>query len=195
MTFTHYIETETNKYKKEWLNKIISDVRQRIKLHLKGNRDEELEKELKHKKTTIMADDTCIERFMHGILKVDELAQALFEPSTRNIPKDKFVIDYLEDKNVDLEVLPSKTKADRFGLHQSLKNIRCKGHKIELAVWSSAGNDAAVGNKFVKIKKKIYKTPTILIVEGPKVKQNHLNPLKRKNNLIVMNIEEFIKWS
>ena len=195
MTFTHYIEIETNKYKKEWLNKIISDVRQRIKSHLKGNRDEELEKELKHKKTTIMADDTCIERFMHGILKVDELAQALYEPSTRNVPKDKFVIDYLKDKGVNLKVEKPTSKSSTFGLHQSLKNIEYKGHKVELAVWGNSGNDAAVGNRFKNIKKKIYKTPTVLIVEGPKVKQNHLDPLKRKNNLIVMNIEEFIKWS
>ena len=195
MTFTNYIETKTTKYKREWLNSIIFNKRQKIKSHLEGNMDRELLDELTLKQETIMNDSDTIERFMNGILKIDVLAQALYEPSTRNIPKDKFVIDYLKDKGVNLKVEKPTSKASTFGLHQSLKNIEYKGHKVELAVWGNSGNDAAVGNRFKNIKKKIYKTPTVLIVEGPKVKQNHLDPLKRKNNLIVMNIEEFIKWS
>ena len=39
MTFTDYIESETTKYKREWLNSIIFDIRQRIKSHLEGNMD------------------------------------------------------------------------------------------------------------------------------------------------------------
>ena len=194
MTFTHYIESETTKYKREWLNSIIYDVRQRIKSHLEGDMDRELYDELKLKQKTIMNKSATIKRFMSGILNEDIIADALYEPSTRNIPKDKFVIDYLKDKGVNLKVEKSTSKASTFGLHQSLKNIEYKGHKVELAVWGSSGNDAAIGNRFKNIKKKIYKTPTILIVEGPKVKQRHLDSLKRKNNLTVMNIEQVIGW-
>ena len=194
MTFTDYIESETTKYKREWLNSIIFDIRQRIKSHLEGNMDRELYDELKLKQKTIMNKSATIKRFMSGILNEDIIADALYEPSTRNIPKDKFVIDYLKDKGVNLKVKKSTSKASTFGLHQSLKNIEYKGHKVELAVWGSSGNDAAIGNRFKNIKKKIYKTPTILIVEGPKVKQRHLDSLKRKNNLTVMNIEQVIGW-
>tara|TARA_B110000977_G_C10903849_1_gene426452 strand:+ start:181 stop:765 length:585 start_codon:yes stop_codon:yes gene_type:complete len=194
MTFTHYIESETTKYKREWLNSIISDVRQRIKSHLEGDMDRELYDELKLKQKTIMNKSATIKRFMSGILNEDIIADALYEPSTRNIPKDKFVIDYLKDKGVNLKVEKSTSKASTFGLHQSLKNIEYKGHKVELAVWGNSGNDAAIGNRFKNIKKKIYKTPTVLIVEGPKVKQRHLDSLKRKNNLTVMNIEQVIGW-
>tara|TARA_R110000796_G_scaffold35169_1_gene90633 strand:+ start:152 stop:748 length:597 start_codon:yes stop_codon:yes gene_type:complete len=195
MTFTDYIESETTKYKREWLNSIIFDIRQRIKSHLEGNMDKELLDELTLKQETIMNDSDTIERFMNGILKIDVLAQALYEPSTRNVPKDKFVIDYLKDKGVNLKIEKPTSKASTFGLHQSLKNIKCKGHKIELAVWSNKGNDAQVNNKFNKLSRDIYKTPTALIVDGPKVKQRHLDTLKRKRNLNVMNIEEFIEWS
>jgi len=195
MTFTNYIETQTTDYKRKWLNSIISDVRQKIKSHLEGNMDRELLDELKLKQKTIMNESATIKRFMSGILNEDIIADALYEPSTRNIPKDKFVIDYLKDKGVNLKVEKPTSKASTFGLHQSLKNIEYKGHKIELAVWGSSSNDASIGNRFNNIKKKIYKTPTILIVEGPKVKQRHLDSLKRKNNLKVMNIEQIIEWS
>lgn len=195
MTFTNYIETETTTYKKEWLNSIISDIRQRIKSHLEGNMDRELLDELTLKQETIMNDSDTIERFMNGILKIDVLAQALYEPSTRNVPKDKFVIDYLKDKGVNLEIKTPTNKSSTFGLHQSLKNIECKGQKIKLAVWSNKGNDAQVNNKFDKLSRSVYKNPTILIVDGPKVKQKHLDTLKRKRNLNVMNIEQFIEWA
>ena len=195
MTFTNYIETQTTDYKRKWLNSIISDVRQKIKSHLEGNMDRELLDELKLKQKTIMNESATIKRFMSGILNEDIIADALYEPNTRNIPKDKFVIDYLKDKGVNLKVEKPTNKASTFGLHQSLKNIKYKEHKIELAVWGSSSNDAAIGNKFNNIKKKIYKTPTILVVEGPKVKQRHLDSLKRKNNLKVMNIEQIIEWS
>ena len=195
MTFTNYIETETTTYKKEWLNSIISDIRQRIKSHLGGNMNRELLDELTQKQKTIMNDSDTIERFMNGILKIDVLAQALYEPNTRNVPKDKFVIDYLKDKGVNLKVEKSTNKASTFGMNQSPKNIEYKGHKVELAVWSSSGNDAAIGNRFKNINKKLYKTPTVLVVEGLRVKQRHLDMLKRKKNLKVMNIEQVIEWS
>lgn len=194
MTFRDYIETETVTYKKKWLDTIIFDVRQRIKSHLEGNMDKELLDELTLKQETIMNDSDTIERFMNGILKIDILAQALYEPSTRNVPKDKFVIDYLKDKGVNLKIEKPTGKESTFGLHQSLKNIKYKGYKIKLAIWSNKGNDAQVNNKFNKLSRDTYKTPTLLIVDGPKVKQRHLSLLKRKSNLNVMNIEEFIKW-
>ena len=195
MTFTQYIEDKTINYKREWLDNTILGVRERIESHLNGNRDRKLEDEMVEKRKIIMADKSdTIERFMNGILKVDLLAKALYEPNTRNIPKDKFVIDFLEDKGVVLEVGLPKGKESAFGLHQSLKNVKCKEHRIEFAIWSNKGNDAAIGNKFKSLKMKLFTSPTILIVEGPKVKQRHLDSLKRKKNLKVMNIEQFIKW-
>ena len=195
MTFIQYIEDKTMDYKREWLDNTILEVRERIESHLNGNRDRKLEDEMVEKRKTIMADQSdTIERFMNGILKVDLLAKALYEPNTRNIPKDKFVIDFLEDKGVVLEVGLPKGKESAFGLHQSLKNIKCKGYSIEFAIWSNKSNDAGISNKFKSLKMKLFTSPTILIVEGPKVKQRHLDSLKGKKNLKVMNIEQFIKW-
>ena len=71
MTFTHYIESETTKYKREWLNSIISDVRQRIKSHLEGDMDRELYDELKLKQKTIMNKSATIKRFI--FLKISSL--------------------------------------------------------------------------------------------------------------------------
>jgi hypothetical protein len=196
MTFTQYIENKTIDYKREWLDNTILKIRKRIESHLNGNRDRKLEEEMVQKRKTIMADQSdTIERFMNGILKVDLLAKALYEPNTRNIPKDKFVIDYLEDKGVVLEVGLNKGKEATFGLHQSLKNIKCKEYSIEFAIWSNKSNDAGISNKFKSLKRKLFTSPTILVVEGPKVKQKHLDSLKIKRNLKVMNIEKFIEWS
>ncbi len=196
MTFTQYIENKTIDYKREWLDNTILKIRKRIESHLNGNRDRKLEEEMVQKRKTIMADQSdTIERFMNGILKVDLLAKALYEPNTRNIPKDKFVIDYLEDKGVVLEVGLNKGKEATFGLHQSLKNIKCKEYSIEFAIWSNKSNDAGISNKFKSLKRKLFTSPTILVVEGPKVKQKHLDSLKRKRNLKVMNVEKFIEWS
>jgi|TARA_B110000977_G_scaffold74546_1_gene100791 hypothetical protein len=196
MEFTQYIEEQTVKYKKKWLNNIISEVRQRITSHLEGNEDKKLFDELTLKQKTIMNNGVdTIERFMNGILKLDVLAQALYEPNTRNVPKDKFVIEYLEDKGINLNPKGSNTTSNNFGLHQSLKNIEYKEHNIEFAIWSNKSNDAGISNKFISLKKKTFKTPTILVVEGPKVKPNHLDSLNNKKHLKVMNIEQFIKWA
>jgi hypothetical protein len=193
MIFTDYIETSTNDYRKKWLDRLINEYRIRIESHLGGNRDKDLEKELEKKQTTIMNTDT-IDRFMNGILKVDMIAQAIFEPNTRNVPKDIMLIEYLKENNVELEIIPNNNKSSNFGPHASIKSLKYNNYKIETAIWSSKSNDAGVYNKFRKIKTKTYKNPTILIADGPKIKKEYLESTKNINNLQIMNVEQFIKW-
>ena len=193
MTFTDYIETSTNDYRKKWLDRLINEYRIRIESHLGGNRDKDLEKELEKKQATIMNTDT-IDRFMMGILKVDIIAQAVFEPNTRNVPKDMMLIEYLKENNVELEIIPNTSKSSNFGPHASIKGLKYGSYKIETAIWSSKSNDAGVYNKFGKIKKRTYKNPTILIADGPKIKDEYLESTKGIHNLKVMNVEQFIKW-
>ena len=195
MTFTDYIENTTNDYRKKWLDKLIKGYRNRIINHLKGERDRELEKELEKKKSTIMNTEDTLERFMNGILKVDMIAQAIFEPNTRNVPKDMMLIEYLKNNNVSLTIIPNTSKSSNFGDHSYIKTLQFNNFKIETAIWSSKSNDAGVYNKFRKLKKKTYKHPTILIADGPKIKKEYLDSLKNINNLQVLNVEEFIKWA
>jgi len=194
MIFIDYIETNTNDYRKKWLDKLIAEYRIRIKSHLEGNRDKDLEKELEKKKSTIMNTEDTLERFMNGILKVDMIAQAIFEPNTRNVPKDMMLIEYLRENNVELEIIPNTSKSANFGSHASIKGLKYNNYKIETAIWSSKSNDAGVYNKFRKIKNKTYKNPTILIADGPKIKDEYLESTKDIYNLKVMNVDQFIKW-
>ena len=194
MIFTDYIEFNTNDYRKKWLDNLILEYRNRIKFHLKCNRDKDLEKELEKKKSTIMNTEDTLERFMNGILKVDMIAQALFEPNTRNVPKDMMLLEYLKENNIELEVIPNNSKSSNFAPHASIKGLKYNNYKIETAIWSSKSNDAGVYNKFRKIKTKTYKNPTILIADGPKIKKEYLESTKNINNLQIMNVEQFIKW-
>jgi|TARA_R110000796_G_scaffold224432_1_gene340756 hypothetical protein len=195
MIFTEYLEKETEKYRKEWLNKLITNYRTRIKLHLGGEEDKDLEKEIQKKQSAIMNTEDTPNRFMMGILKVDIIAQALFEPNTRNVPKLNMLNKYLKDKGVVLDITPNKGQSSYFGPHSSIKGLGYKGYKIETAIWSKSSNDAGVYNKFRKIKNTKYPNPTILIADGPKIKQIYLDSIKEINNLQVMNTTEFIKWA
>jgi len=194
MLFTEYLNKETEKYRKEWLNKVITNYRTRIKLHLGGNEDKDLEKELSKKQSAIMNTEDTLNRFMMGILKVDMLAQALFEPNTRNVPKLNMFNKYLKDNGVVLDIIPNKGQSLHFGPHFSIKGLEYKEYKIETAIWSKSSNDAGVYNKFRKIKNTKYSNPTILIADGPRIKQTYLDSIKGINNLQVMNTTEFIKW-
>lgn len=179
MTFTEYVEEKTNVYRKNWLNQVIQDYRIRIQSHLDGKRDKKLEKELEKKKDTIMNTEDTLERFMNGILKVDMIAQAIFEPNTRNVPKDVMVVEYLKNYEIKLDV----------------EKLEYNGFELKLAIWSGKSNDAGVYSKFRKLKNTKYNKPTILITDGPKIKQEYLEDLKEIHNLKVMNIEQFIKWT
>jgi len=194
MTFIDYIEFNTNDYRKKWLDKLILEFRTRIISHLDGNRDRDLEKELEKKKSTIMNTEDTLERFMNGILKIDMIAQAIFEPNTRNVPKDIMLIEYLKKNNVELEIIPNTGKSSNFGSHASIKELKYNNYKIETAIWSSKSNDAGVYNKFRKVKNKKYKNPTILIADGPKIKTEYLESVKNIHNLQIMNVNQFIKW-
>ena len=194
MIFIEYLEKETEKYRKEWLDNVITNYRTRIKLHLDGNRDKDLEKELSKKQSAIMNTEDTLNRFMMGILKIDIIAQALFEPNTRNVPKLNMLNKYLKDNGVVLDIIPNKDQSSHFGSHRSIKGLECRGFKIENAIWSKSSNDAGVYNKFRKIKNTKYTNPTILIAEGPRIKQTYLDSIKGINNLQVMNTTEFIKW-
>ena len=114
MIFTEYLEKETEKYRKEWLNKLITNYRTRIKLHLGGEEDKDLEKEIQKKQSAIMNTEDTPNRFMMGILKVDIIAQALFEPNTRNVPKLNMLNKYLKDKGVVLDITPNKGQSSYF---------------------------------------------------------------------------------
>ena len=181
-TLHEYINEETPKYRKKWLGEIISSYRKRIKLYLDGQMDKNLLDELRKKQDTIMNTEDTIERFMMGILKEDMIAQALFEPSTRIVAKEKMFIEYLKEKNINLDI-------------KSSQNIKYKGYSIKVGIWGSATNDATVNNKFMNARRKTYKTPTIFVVDGPKVKQEQIELLKGINNLKVMKGGEFIEWA
>ena len=114
MTFTEYLDKETEKYRKEWLNKVITNYRTRIKLHLDGKEDKDLERELLKKQSAIMNTEDTLNRFMVGILKVDIVAQALFEPNTRNVPKLNMLNKYLKNNGVVLDITPNKGQSSYF---------------------------------------------------------------------------------
>lgn len=194
MTFADYIETSTTSFRKKWLEDIISNYRKRIELHLGGNRDRDLEKELSKKQDTIMNTEDTLERFMNGILKENMIAQAIFEPNTRNVPKDKMLLEYLKSKKVFLNIIPNKGQSSYFGEHKQIKKIKLDNFEIISAIWSSKSNDAGVSNKISKISKKVFKNKTILIADGPKIRKEHLDKLKNVNNLQVMNVENFIEF-
>ena len=194
MTFIDYIETSTTSFRKKWLEDIISNYRKRIKLHLEGNRDRALEKELSKKQDTIMNTEDTLERFMNGILKENMIAQAIFEPNTRNVPKDKMLLEYLKSKKVFLNIIPNKGQSSYFGEHKQIKKIKLDNFEIISAIWSSKSNDAGVSSKISKISKKVFKNKTILIADGPKIRKEHLDKLKNVNNLQVMNVEKFIEF-
>ena len=69
-----------------------------------------------------------------------------------------------------------------------------KGYNVESAIWSQKSNIAGVLNRFNKIKETTYKNPTILIVEGPKVKTEYIESISNIPNLKVMNINQFVEW-
>lgn len=194
MTFTDYIETSTTSFRKKWLEDIISNYRKRIELHLEGNRDRALEKELSKKQDTIMNTEDTLERFMNGILKENMIAQAIFEPNTRNVPKDKMLLEYLKSKKVFLNIIPNEGQSSYFGEHKQIKKIKLDNFEIISAIWSSKSNDAGVSSKISKISKKVFKNKTILIADGPKIRKEHLDKLKNVNNLQVMNVEKFIEF-
>jgi len=194
MTFADYIETSTTSFRKKWLEDIISNYRKRIELHLGGNRDRDLEKELSKKQDTIMNTEDTLERFMNGILKENMIAQAIFEPNTRNVPKDKMLLEYLKSKKVFLNIIPNEGQSSYFGEHKQIKKIKLNDFEIISAIWSSKSNDAGVSNKISKISKKVFKNKTILIADGPKIRKEHLDKLKNVNNLQVMNVENFIEF-
>ena len=179
--FTQYIETQTQAYRKKWLNKVIQEYRSRISNHLKGERDLELEKYLLKKKETIMNDTDTLNKFMRGILQVDIIAQALFEPNTRNVPKEHMLVDYLQNQEVEISVEELLTQY--------------KEHQIELAIWSDKSNEAGVVNRFRKLSNQDFQSPCILIADGPKIKPEHLSTLEGKDNLIIFTVNEFIQWA
>lgn len=94
-----FLEKEIFNAKRKKLNNIIKMQRERIESHLNGKRDRDLESELEKKQLSILNTSDTLERFMYGILKVDLIADAIYEPKVRNIDKKEIFAKYLTESN------------------------------------------------------------------------------------------------
>lgn len=179
-----FLEKEGFNLKKKKLDIIIKNERKRINSHLSGKFDRKLVEEIKLKRKSILDENTHIEKFMNGILKVDIIAQFAYEPKVRNINKNIILKNYLNLFN-----------KDKVKISKDLKTFSYNGIEITPLIFTPSSGDNEIKGKFNRALDKISFSKEHYIIYN-NYTQCCLFVKKIKNKypkITFMNIDEFIE--
>lgn len=195
--FQYYFEIKTLEYKKGKLDEKIKDVRERIKKHLNGERDKELEEEIEYKMKCNLNTSSTTERYMNLILKIDEFAESVYKANVKStVPKAKILEEYFKSQNLsNIETIINEGKESTFGEHKKILYFSTLGKNIYPVLFTNSAGANEIKGKFDRLLKNIKRNKLSYVVySGINTCERIVNKnYKNLKGIRFLSIDEFVE--